>query len=196
MRRNWKRKKKKRASYRNREGNRAQTRVRLPFAVFTDEQCLCVKHMLTHTSRTKGMTSETGGEVCDAPAWPVCTSSWCAVPCSVVPDASWFRFIRFNQHLIYTWDANGIQFISAEETQQRFSGREINLCLFGPARVCHSAARRLVLMLQRWKNGGWGTCFLKCCIYLFFFFFWLDKGNEKFFPLLAKCVVSIRANEL
>lgn len=98
------------------------------------------------------MTSDTSVEVCVMHVWPACASSLCVVPCLSGPKASWFEFNWFNQKLIYTWDANWIQFISAEENRQRFSGGEMNLCLPRHAHVSLWAVCRLVLMLQRWKN--------------------------------------------
>lgn len=146
---------KKRASYRNwerrTEGKRAQMSPTALCSVYRWAVFMCKTYAntLTHAGQK---------------AWPQrparrCVTCMCDLhvhPAGVSfrasqgPDASWFRFIRFNQHLIYTWDANWIQFISAEENQQRFSGREMNLCLLGPADVCCWASRSHAKM-KEWR---------------------------------------------
>lgn len=161
---------KKRASYRNwerrTEGKRAQMRVWVPFAVFTDEQCLCVKHMLTHShmpDKRHDLRDQQGG------LWRACVTCTCiqlasrSVPLRAQMPAGFDSF-----GLISAWFTPGMQTESGLSAQRKINSASVAekwIFVFSGLQMFAVEPRGAT---RRWKNGDPGTCFSEMLPFLFF----------------------------
>lgn len=102
---------------------RGRERVRLPFAVFTDEQCLCVKHMLTHShmlDKRHDLRDQQGG------VWRACVTCMCiqlasrSVPLRAQMPAGFDSF-----GLISLWFTPGMQTESSLSAQRKSNSASV-----------------------------------------------------------------------
>lgn len=109
------------------------------------------------------------------------------------PQTSWFSFLPFDRHFIYTWDNRWTQLTATSEETPRFHRpQEVNLCIpvfSGPTYFLPRACRPILRAQQiKASEAEASTCLWNVAL--------SSLALNKVWDVLMKCVIFEQANGL